>query len=221
MARALEILRPSGVRLLVAVAALTFAAPALASEEEDPSGTFRGFDLQEAVRGERPEMDNVGGFQLSFFGGVQLRGSASGQGGLAIAYFKRSTAGLGLEMEVAYTSGPSGNVTHALASIVLQSGARSARFVPYLTIGGGAYRAQETLRESVAAELPSFGIEPTEGEETGALIAFGFGARYYLSDSLSFRADYREFRALTTGEGGFFDRLFALRRIAGFLSFEL
>lgn len=209
------------IALTVTLLSLLVAAPALAEDEPGAAGTFSGFALQQAVRAERPERDTVGGFQFSIIGGVQLRGSASGQGGLAFGYYKRSTAAVGLELEAAFNRGPSGEVIHALASIVFQSGARSSRMVPYAAIGAGMYRAREKLRDSVAAELPDFGIEPTEGEESGPLVAFGFGVRYYLNDGLSFRADYREFRALTGGEDGFFDRLFALRRIGGFLSFEL
>ena len=69
--------------------------------------------------------------------------------------------------------------------------------------------------------LPTFGIEPMEGLETGPLIAFGLGFRFYLSEKVSFRADYREMRAITSGSGSLFNRLFSLRRIGGFLSFQL
>ena len=72
----------------------------------------------------------------------------------------------------------------------------------------------------MAAALPDFGIIPTNETETGPLVALGFGFRYYLGDKLSFRADFREFRAYTNGSGGFFDRLYGLRRIAGILSIE-
>lgn len=208
---------------LVAAGALALA-PATTVHAEEKDGTFSGFRLpgqQISATDERPPMDPVGGFQLSVMGGVQLRGSASGALGLALGYYKRSTGNVGLELEGALTRGPSGEVYHGLMNLILQSGSRAARMVPYLSIGGGIYHAREKIRDSVAEELPDFGIEPVEEQETGALIAAGFGIRYFLTDGISFRADYREFRALTTGEGGFFDRLFALRRIAGFLSFDL
>jgi hypothetical protein len=182
--------------------------------------SFTGQDRVEATRGERPEMDPVGGLQLSVLGGVQLRGSASGAGGIALGYYKRSTGGLGFEVEGAFTRGPTGDVAHAIFSVVLQSGVRSAKLVPYLAFGGGVYRANERLRDAVREVLPEFGVAIQEQTETGPIIGVGFGVRYYLSPKVSFRADYREFRALTTGEGGFFDRLYALRRIAGFLSFD-
>lgn len=212
--------RPASL-LLIALAILLVGSPAFAANEDgDPKGTFSGFGSQ-AVRDERPEMDPVGGFQVSILAGVQLRGSASGQGGVALGYFKRSTGNIGLELEASVNRGPSGEVLQGIASIILQSGTRATRMVPYISVGGGFFHAREKLRDAVKNELPNFGIVPVEETETGPLLAFGFGFRYYLNDGLSFRADYREFRALTSGDSGFFDRLFALRRIAGFLSFEL
>ena len=230
------------------VVALAAATPALAQEAtsdsiseaaERPSGLRRpatgSFVLpspawlehaapQRPVTGRqtdrRPPADSVGGFQLNVFAGVQLVGSASGQFGAALSYFKPSTGAVGLELEGGFTRGPSGNVVHGLGSIVLQSGVRSTRIVPYLAVGGGFYRAEVSLREAVREELPNFGIEPNNDTEQGALIGFGLGIRYYLRDGLSFRADYREFRAVTGADVGFLDRLFALRRIGGFLSID-
>lgn len=213
-----------GIVLLSPGAALA----AEAGEEESASGGTSGLflpvallqDIQTTRVEARPPADKVGGFQLSLFGGVQLRGSASGAGGVALAYFSRSTAAVGFEIEGAFTRGPSGQVYHGLASIILQSGARTSRMVPYLSFGGGFYRAEEKLRDAVRDALPNFGIEPTEGTESGALIAIGFGVRYYLAGSMSFRADYREFRAFTSADGSLFDKLFAMRRIAGYFSID-
>lgn len=221
-------MRPThSIAAYVLTAAFVLALPgrALAAGPDDgdeKKGTFAGFTLPQQVvtRGERPPMDPVGGFQLSLMGGVQLRGSASGQGGIALAWFRRSTAGLGLELEGAFTQGPSGEVTHALLSIILQSGARSAKLVPYLALGGGIFHAKEQVRDSVGDALEEFGIVASDGTETGPLIALGFGMRFYLSESLSLRADYREFRAITSADGGLFDRLFSLRRIGGFISID-
>lgn len=213
------------VAAAVLLAGIATPTAALAMEDDSGEGTFTGFDpasgQQIASRDERPPMDPVGGFQVSLVGGVQLRGTASGQGGIALGYYKRSTGNVGVEIEGGFTSGPGGRIYHGLLSLVLQSGTRATRMIPYVTLGAGAFRAEEDLRDRLAEALPEFGIDPTGETETGALVAFGFGIRYYLSDSVSFRADYREFRALTTGEGSFFDRLFALRRIGGFLSFDL
>lgn len=169
---------------------------------------------------EPPPRDKVGGFQFGLLGGVQLVGSASGQGGVTLGYFKPSTAAIGLEAEAGITLGPNGEVYHGLLSIVLQSGARSSRIVPYLSLGGGVFRAEVDLRDAVEEELPNFGIDLPDSEEEGPLIAVGLGVRYYLSDWLSLRLDYREFRALTQVDSDFLDRLFALRRIGGMLSLE-
>ncbi len=166
---------------------------------------------------EAPPRDPVGGFQLGILAGVQLRGSASGQFGLALGWTKRSTSNVGFELEAAFTRGPDGEVYHGLFSVILQSGSRATRIVPYLALGGGVYHAQTTLRPEVIDALAGFGIEPTDASETGGLIAFGFGVRYYLSEKISFRADYREMRGITTSSGGFFDKLHSMRRIGGFL----
>jgi len=175
---------------------------------------------QGGVSPEAPERDPVGGFALGILAGVQLRGSASGQFGLSLAWFKRSTSNVGFEFEGAFTRGLDGQVYHGLLSVILQSGSRATRMVPYLALGGGIFHANEQLRDSVRDALPNFGIAPVEGSETGGLIAFGFGVRYYLSEKLSFRGDYREMRAITTSEGSFFDKLHSMRRIGGFLMIQ-
>lgn len=175
---------------------------------------------QPGVSAQAPERDPVGGFALGVLAGVQLRGSGSGQFGLSLAWFKRSTSNVGFEFEGAITRGPDGKVYHGLLSVILQSGSRATRMVPYLAFGGGVFHAREQLRDSVREALPDFGIDPTEETETGGLIAFGFGVRYYLSEKLSFRADYREMRAITTAAGGLFDKLYSMRRIGGFLIFQ-
>ncbi len=172
------------------------------------------------VSAEAPERDPVGGFTVGILAGVQLRGSGSGQFGLSLAWFNRSTSNVGLEFEGAVTRGPDGQVYHGLMSVILQSGSRAARMVPYLAVGGGVFHAREQLRDTVADALPDFGIDPVEGTETGGLFAFGFGVRYYLSEKLSFRGDYREMRAITTADGGIFDRIHSMRRIGGFLMIQ-
>lgn len=169
---------------------------------------------------EPPQRDPVGGFQLGILAGVQLRGSASGQFGLSLGWYKRSTSNVGFELEGAFTRGPDGEIYHGLLSLVLQSGSRSTRLVPFVTIGGGIFHASEKLRDPLRDALPDFGIDPIEDSETGGLIAFGLGIRYYLSETMSFRADYREMRGITTAEGDLFDRLHSMRRIAGTLIFQ-
>ena len=170
--------------------------------------------------GNRPTLDRVGGFQLNLFGAAQLVGSSSGQVGATLAYFRPTTAALGLELEGAATFGPSGRVYHGLLSVILQSGARSAKMAPYLAIGGGFYHAEIDLQAAVQEELEIFGIELGDEVERGPLLALGFGVRYYVSDHMAIRLDFREFRALTQTDGGFLDRLFALRRVGGMVSIE-
>ncbi len=212
--------------LSVAAVLVALVWPAGAAMAAEPagrgvSGAFRLQDQVEAVRVDRrPPADPVGGFQLSFLGGVQLRGSASGQFGVAIAYLKPSTAAVGVELEGTFTRGPNGKVYYGLLSLLLQSGVRTTRTVPYLAVGVGAYRAVEEIRDNIRDLLPQFGIDTNAASESGVLVGFGFGVRYYLSPSVSFRADYREYRAVTSAEGNLFDRLFSLRRIGGFLSFD-
>lgn len=185
------------------------------------AGLFLNLSPQQpGVSAEAPERDPVGGFALGVLAGVQLRGTASGQFGLSLAWFKRSTSNVGIELEGAFTRGPDGQVYHGLLSVILQSGSRATRLVPYLAFGGGVFHAREQLRDSVQEVLPNFGITPEQQTETGGLIAFGFGVRYYLSEKMSFRADYREMRAITTADGGFFDKLHSMRRFGGFLMFH-
>ncbi len=187
------------------------------------AGTFLDLSPRQSQGGvspEAPERDPVGGFAVGLLAGVQLRGSASGQFGVTLAWFKQSTSNVGFELEGAFTRGPDGSVYHSLLSLILQSGSRATRMVPYLAIGGGMFHAKENLRDSVRDVLPEFGIVPVEGTETGGLIAFGFGMRYYLNEKMSFRADYREMRAITTSEGSFFDKLHSMRRIGGILMFR-
>ena len=186
------------------------------------AGTVGLFDLQQTTRrSDRPPADPVGGFQISVLAGVQMRGSASAHAGIAISYFKRSTGNVGIEIEGGITRGPNGQVNHGLVSMIFQSGGRASTLAPYVSVGGGIYHAKERLRDRVAETLPEFGIETTGGLENGLLIAVGLGARFFLSEKVSFRADYREIRAFTGGSGGLLDRLFSLRRIGGFLSFQL
>ncbi|NKB87585.1 MAG: hypothetical protein GKS06_05140 [Acidobacteria bacterium] len=212
---AFALLLPVSVLAQEAVPSESFAPPAMGV-----SGGFRLAPPQTGVSPQAPPRDPVGGFALGVLAGVQLRGSASGQFGLTVGWFKRSTSNVGFEFEGAFTRGPDGEVYHGLVNLILQSGSRATRMVPYLAIGGGVFHAKEKLRDSVAAALPEFGIDASEASETGGLIAFGFGVRYYLDEKLSFRADYREMRAITTSSGGFFDRLHSMRRIAGIMMFR-
>ncbi len=216
----------AAVVLLTALALAPAQAQAAArsgdENESSTGGTVGSFGLQQTTRrADRPPSDPVGGFQIAIMGGVQMRGSASGHVGVAFSYFKRSTGNVGIELEAAVSRGPNGQINHGLLSLIFQSGGRSSKLAPYLAVGGGVYHANESLRGRVADALPIFGIEPKEELETGALIAFGLGFRFYLSESVSFRADYREMRAITTGSGNLFDRIFSLRRIGGFLAFQL
>lgn len=172
---------------------------------------------QQGVSTQPPPRDPVGGFVVGVLAGVQLRGSASGQFGVTLGWFKQSTSNVGFELEGAYTRGPDGEVYHGLLSVILQSGSRSTRMVPYLALGGGLFNAREKVRDAVAAALPDFGIDASAQSETGGLIAAGFGIRYYLNEKMSFRADYREMRAITTASGSLIDRLHSMRRIAGIL----
>ena len=52
------------------------------------------------------------------------------------------------------------------------------------------------------------------------MLDFGLGIRYFLSETVSARFDWREFRALRDSDESFFDRLFSMRRFAGMVMFE-
>lgn len=210
------------LRLLLLAGLLGVATPAFA----DDGGTSGSFVLElpqsqiDVTRGDRPPMDPVGGVQLGIIGGVQLRGSASGTVGLALGYYKRSTASFGVELEVAATRGPTGEVYHGMVNFIVQSGARSARLIPYIAVGAGMFHARERVQDNLASTLASIGILIPEETETGPIVGFGLGVRYHLTPGVSFRVDYREFRGLTGSDSGFWDRLYALRRIAGFFAFH-
>ena len=187
------------------IAILIAFVPALANAQEEDAP---------------PEADPVGGLTMSLLAGSQFVGSTAAQAGFTLGYYSRGAGLVGFEFEGALTLGPAGRVYHGLLNVVLQTGARTSKIVPYVVLGGGMFRAQVDLQDSVEQELQNFDVVLGDTTETGPMIDFGLGVRYFLSDGLSIRLDYREFRALRESDDSFFDRLFALRRIGAMLAVE-
>lgn len=201
---------PPGARAVAAVACVLalLLAPAAGAQE------------QQEERRPPPPQDQVGGFQISVFGGSQFVGGSSGQVGAVLGYFFKPTSRFGIELEAGNTFGPGGNILHGSANLVLQAGARTSRIVPYATAGVGVFHASVDLPGNIQDKLDEFGLALPGDEETAPAVNFGGGVRYYLSEGISLRGDFREYRAVLDVEGNVVDRLFSLRRVAGMISFE-
>lgn len=176
---------------------------------------------EEAPRRPPPVADPAAGVVFSVLGGSVFSGSSSFQGGAAFAYFFGEKATFGFEVEGTATFGPGGRVTQALGSFVIQTGARTSKFVPYFAFGGGYVHANADLPEKTVAILETLGIRPEPESESGPLMQFGGGLRFYIKPNLSFRGDVRFAQVLLDLEGkNFSDSLFPMRRIAGMVSFD-
>jgi len=167
-----------------------------------------------------PYPDAVGGFQVSIFGGNVFSGSNALQVGGTLSYFFKPTAWIGFEVEGATTLAPGGRVTHASANLVLQTGARTSRIVPYLTAGGGFVQASLDLPEATQRELDRLGVIVDPDTESGPSLNYGGGVRYYLREKIAVRGDFRSTLVLRDTDESFFDRLFTINRIAGMLNIE-
>lgn len=167
-----------------------------------------------------PYPDAVGGFQASMFGGNIFSGSNALQVGGTLTYFFEPAAWIGFEIEGATTMGPGGRVSHAHTNLVLQTGARTSKIVPYITAGGGFVRASLDLPEVTQQELDRLGVIVDPDTESGPAFNYGGGVRYYLREKIAVRGDFRSIIVLRDTDESFFDRLFAMNRVAGMLSIE-
>jgi hypothetical protein len=169
-----------------------------------------------------PFPDPINGPVLSIFGGSVFSGSSAFQTGGAFAYFFGPKASYGFEVEGSVTFGPGGRVAQGMGSFVWQTGARTSKFVPYFAVGAGYLRAKSSYPTATQEVLDEFGIDPQPKTEQGPFIQYGGGLRFYVKPSLAFRADVR-FALVPLNlevDPGLWDRLFAMRRIAGMISFD-
>ena len=167
-----------------------------------------------------PLRDPVGGPVVSVFGGSVFSGASTFQFGGAFAYFFGAKAALGFEVEGATTFGPGGRVIHGQGSLIIQAGARTSKFVPYVALGVGYLRANTKLPSQTAEVLASLGIIPAPTVETAPYVHFGGGVRFYLKPNMAVRGDVRLAQvALDIPDQSFTDT-FPMRRIAVMLSWD-
>ena len=177
---------------------------------------------QEEERRDPPAViDPASGPVFSVFGGSVFSGSSAFQTGAALAYFFGPKASFGIEGEGNITFGPGGRVYQFLGSFVLQTGARTSKFVPFIALGAGALRASNQYPEATTAALADLGIDPQPRSETAPFFHFGGGVRVYVKPGMAFRADVRFAQvALDLEDVSFSDSLFPMRRVVGMLSWD-
>ncbi len=168
-----------------------------------------------------PVIDPASGAVFSVFGGSVFSGSSAFQTGATFAYFFGPKASIGFEVEGNLTIGPGGRVTQFMGSLVMQTGARTSKFVPYIALGGGFLRASTRFPQDKTDALAALGITLQPTTESAPFLQFGGGLRYYLKPGLAFRIDGRFAQVALDLEGvSFGDSLFAMRRVAGMISWD-
>ena len=167
-----------------------------------------------------PLRDPVDGPVFSVFGGSVFSGSSTFQGGAALAYFFGAKATLGFEVEGALTFGPGGRVVQGQGSLIVQTGARTSKFVPYVAVGVGYLRAKTVLPSRTAEVLASLGIDPTPQVETAPYVHFGGGVRFYVKPNVAIRGDVRFAQVLLDIPDRSFTDTFPMRRVAVMLSWN-
>lgn len=179
--------------------------------------------LQEQQSPEPPPVaDPASGAVFSVLGGSVFSGASAFQTGAAFAYYFGPKAAIGFEVEGNLTFGPGGRVAQGMGSLVFQTGARTSKFVPYIAVGGGYLYAKSRFPAATQEVLDRFGIDPQPKTEQTPFFQFGGGVRFYIKPKLAFRADIRFALVPLTLEGNpsFWNRLFAMRRIAGMVSWD-
>ncbi len=169
-----------------------------------------------------PVSDPASGPVFSILGGSVFSGASAFQTGAAFAYYFGPKAAIGFEVEGNLTFGPGGRVAQGMGSLIVQAGARTSKFVPYVAVGGGYLYAKSKFPDSTQEVLDRFGIDPQPKTEQTPFFQFGGGVRFYIKPKIAFRADVRFAQVPLTlaGNPSFWDRLFAMRRIAGMLSWD-
>lgn len=196
-------------------------APLLAHVDGSQSPQQQQQQEEDEPRRPPPLADPASGAVFSIMGGSVFSGSSSFQGGGAFAYYFGGKATVGFEVEGTLTFGPGGRVSQVLGSFMLQTGARTSKFVPYFAGGIGYVHASANLPEETRTILDDLGIHPEPRSESGPLVQFGGGVRFYIKPRLSFRADVRFAQVALDLEGkNFWDSLFPMRRIAGMVSWD-
>ena len=177
---------------------------------------------QEQERREPPPViDPASGPVFSVFGGSVFSGASAFQTGATFAYFFGPKASVGVEVEGNLTFGPAGRVVQVMGSFVMQTGARTSKFVPYIAVGGGILRASTGFPQATADALAELGIVPEPTTETAPFIHFGGGLRFYVRPKMAFRIDARMAQVALDLDGvGFSDSLFPMRRVAGMISWD-
>jgi len=167
-----------------------------------------------------PLRDPAGGMVVSVFGGSVFSGSSTFQGGGAVAYFFGAKATFGFEVEGALTFGPGGRVGQAQGSFIVQTGARTSKFVPYIAVGLGYLRATAGLPDKTTAVLEALGINPRPQVENAPFVHFGGGLRFYVKPNMAFRGDVRFAQVKLDIPGQDFTDTFPMRRIAAMISWD-
>ncbi len=177
---------------------------------------------QEAERRDPPPViDPASGSVLSVFGGSVFSGSSAFQTGATFAYFFGPKASIGVEVEGNLTIGPGGRVAQVMGSLVMQTGARTSKFVPYIAVGAGFLRASTRFPQEKIDALAELGISTQLTTETAPFLQFGGGLRFYFKPELAFRIDARLAQVALDLDGvSFGESLFAMRRVAGMISWD-
>lgn len=194
------------------------AAPLIAHLE---TGLGPQQEQEQERREPPPVIDPASGPVFSVFGGSVFSGASAFQTGVTFAYFFGPKASVGVEVEGNLTFGPAGRVVQFMGSFVMQTGARTSKFVPYIAVGGGVLRASTRFPQATADALAELGIIPEPTTETAPFIHFGGGLRFYVKPKMAFRIDARMAQVALDLDGvGFSDSLFPMRRVAGMISWD-
>ena len=127
---------------------------------------------------------------------------------------------MGFEVEGATTFGPGGRVVQGQGSLIIQAGARTSKFVPYVALGVGYLRASTQLPSRTADVLETLGINPRPKVETAPYVQFGGGVRFYLKPNMAVRGDVRFAQVALDVPGQSFTDTFPMRRIAVMMSWD-